>query len=37
MGRKRERDAPFPEPMFYSFIHLSEVPIKELSYVIVGR
>jgi len=29
-----ERGAPFPEPVFYSFIHtyLSESPLKELSY-----
>ena len=32
-----ERDAPFPEPIVYSFIHLSEVPVYELSYEMFGK
>ena len=32
-----ETGVPFPEPMVYSFIHLSEAPVKELSYKMQGK
>jgi hypothetical protein len=32
-GDLMERGAPFPEPMVYSFIHLFESPVKELSMI----
>jgi hypothetical protein len=33
-GDLMERGIPFPEPMVYSFIHLSESTVKELSITI---
>jgi hypothetical protein len=39
LGTYGERDAPSPEPLVYSFIHIypSESPVRELSHEMVGK